>query len=118
MGKKKSKKKTIKLDPISSFVVIVFLIIGLGLGYFASTNLIDKSVNYKLIGDEICNVELNGTYVDEGIELKIGKKDYSKDVIITSNVNTSIEGVYYVYYTYNENNISINTTRVVIVGGI
>ena len=128
-NKKKKINKTIqkeikkKLNGLTLFLSILFLIIGLIAGYFMYSFTSDKKddineFNVSLLGNEIVKLNIGEDYNDEGYVFSIMGKDYSNDVVVNrDNFNKDKEGIYYITYTLNNDDNKIELRRIIIVGG-
>lgn len=67
------------------------------------------NAQFKLLNEDYNQIPVNGVYEEKGAQLIIDGVDYSSEVVIdSSNVNTSVPGIYHVVYTYYSN---INQVR-------
>ena len=66
-----------------------------------------------LNGEAETNVEYQSTYSDEGAVAKVWKKDVSKDITVTGNVDTSKIGTYEITYTISHRNKVNSQKRIV-----
>lgn len=127
----KNIEKTIKkMHPITLVVGLVFLVLGVVIGYFTS-NFITKNDSFELIGDSSIVVEVGATgiYTDEGVKCISYGRDLSKNVIVNTNMtknddgtysfDTTEEGEFYIIYTVDDVKYKgIQRVRVITVGGI
>ena len=78
-----------------------------------------KSPYISLLGEKIVELKIGEKYIEKGAKAYDGKgKDITKNIIILGNVNSEIEGTYYIYYNV-KNIYGINAkeqVRVVMVG--
>lgn len=122
----KQVNKTSKLKPAHRFVVALFLLIGIAIGYFGG-NLLQKNDQFRLIGGETISIDVNE---------KLDFADLSKYVVCISfgrnaissvsiegldnlNLDTSEEKVYNVTYISSDvkyNKIKLSQTIIVTKG--
>lgn len=101
--------ETRKLNPkkVGAFAACVFLLILM---------LIIKGVKSPKItlnGDSTIDIELGEEYLEEGATAKYGKKDITKKIKITDNIDPEKTGKYYVTYTAEYKNKTSTLTRTV-----
>lgn len=99
------RKLNIKKIGILAAIILLLLII-----IIAKSS---KSPKITLIGDSSIDIPLNSTYTEEGASAKYGKKDISKNIQISNNVDTSKVGKYDLTYTVKYKKKSVSTTRTV-----
>ena len=112
-AKRTAKKKIKKLHPLTKALAVLFLIIGLGAGFFAC-GFLSKNDRFELKGEKQISLEAGSTYTytEEGYEAVAfglnceGKVQVqaSKGITIDANGNYVIpaeEGVYTLTYTVN-----------------
>ena len=103
------KKELGKIHPLTFAIPLVFLIIGLVLGYLGGSVLM-KEAEFSLLGDKNITVFVGDSfsYTDEGFTCIALGKDISDKVKVESNmtfadgaytVSTEEEGRYYISYT-------------------
>lgn len=119
---KKKVEKVVKkhLSKVAMFFVLLFLVVGVVLG-FLGYNMLNGEGNttIELKGEEVVVVSIGTTYKEEGFTFVIDDVDYSKEVIISGKVNTNEEGVYVITYSLSNDIHNISLTRVVkVVGGV
>ena len=123
MSKKVRKKvnKIIKkqLTGVSLFFAVLFLIIGIVIGFYLyNINNKEGVSKIELNGNGIVNLKVGDNYNEEGFTMVIDDYDYADKVLVNGSVDTSKEGVYVITYTLNEDGHNIILTRVVnVVGG-
>lgn len=94
MAKKKSTKMSISL-----IVILIILIVGAVAGYFVAKKVTEDD-KFVLVGEKVIEVEVGGSYEDEGaIVISFGKDISDKVKVDTSNVDYSTVGEYYIKYT-------------------
>ena len=110
-----------KMHPITLAVGLIFLAVGILVGYLTSY-FISKDDTFELIGDSSIVVEVGdaGVYTDEGVKCISYGRDLSKNVVVNTNMtknddgtytfDTSAEGEFYIIYT-------VDDVRVITVGG-
>ena len=109
--KNKLKKSLKKISPLTIFLIVLFLALGIGAGWFTMST-ICKNDAVELLGTkEIVLTVGTGThtYTDEGIKAIAFGKDISSTVKIESNIGEPVNGVftidlttegdYYIKYT-------------------
>ena len=108
MDQKKSNELR-KLNPkkVGAFVgiVVLFIIFLIVKG--------SKTPKITLKGASSVDIELGSVYSEEGAIAKYGKKDVSKNMKITDNIDPSNVGKYYVTYTIDYKKKSSSITRTV-----
>ena len=123
MSKKVRKKvnKILKkqLTGVSLFFAVLFLIIGIVIGFYLyNINNKEGVSKIELNGNGIVNLKVGDNYNEEGFTMVIDDYDYADKVLVNGSVDTSKEGVYVITYTLNEDGHNIILTRVVnVVGG-
>ena len=105
------KKEMRRQHPATLIVPILFLVIGLVLGYGAVTLLRTSDDGLSLVGEKAITLSVGEsyTYTEEGYRLLCFGKDFSSSVAVDTNMtenadgtytpDTSVEGVYYIAYT-------------------
>lgn len=94
MAKKKSTKMSITL-----IVILLLLAVGAVAGYFTAQKITEKD-KFVLIGEKTVEVEVGGSYQDEGaIVISFGKDISDKVKVDSSNVDYTTVGEYYIKYT-------------------
>lgn len=119
---KKNVKKIIKkhLTGVTLFFGILFLVIGVVLGFIVFKAL-NKEGNTKieLNGETIVTLNVGDSYEELGVTYVIDDKDYSSEVVISGNVDTTVNGRYLLTYTLDKDEHVIVLTRVVnVIGGV
>ena len=126
----KNIEKTIKkMHPMTLIIGIVFLIMGVAIGYFTSFYLTKNDV-FDVLGDKNVVVEVgsSGVYTDQGVKCISYGRDLSSDVVIDTNMtknddgtytfDTTKEGEFYIIYTVDDVKYKgIQRVRVITVGG-
>ena len=105
---------------LSLFFAILFLVIGIAVGYVGYTILNDGKTSVttiELVGDEVVTLSLNEKYNEQGAIFIIDGNDYQSDVVIEGNVDVSKTGTYVITYTLNNQIYNIVLQRIVNVGG-
>lgn len=93
-----------KVGAFAAFVIVFFiLLIAKG----------SKAPKLTLKGDSTIDLTLNSTYYEEGATAKYGRKDISKDIQISNNIDNKKIGKYYVTYTVKYKNKKSTITRTV-----
>lgn len=119
---KKKVEKVVKkhLSKGAMFFILLFLVVGVVLGFLGYNMLNTKgNTTIELKGEEVVVVSVGTTYKEEGFTFIIDDVDYSKEVIISGKVNTNEEGVYVITYSLSNDIHNISLTRVVkVVGGV
>lgn len=92
-----AKKKSTKMS-VSVIVTILALVIGAVCGYFVSQKLTEND-KFEIVGEKVIEVEVGGTYEDEGAIVISFGKDLSDKIKTETNVDYSTEGQYYIKYT-------------------
>ena len=108
-------------------IIIVFIVLIIAF-YIVKKN----TITFTLIGKDNISIQSGLPYIDPGFVAKDGfGKELNDYVVVNSNVNTSISGIYVVYYELNYNNkisilervikvetknISINDLDIVLLG--
>ena len=107
---KKETKKIVKKTHIGVWVcVIIFAVVGIGGGIFAS-HMICKNDCFEVLGEKNITLEIgeNFTFTEEGVKIISFGRDISDKVEIKTNIpengviDTSVEGDYYVIYTVDD----------------
>lgn len=105
-----AKKELRKMHPATFIIPILFLIIGLAVGYFAS-GFVFKNDGFSLAGEKAYTVTVGSdfTYTEEGFTCTALGRDLSDTVSVKSNIpqnedgsytlNTDAPAVYYISYT-------------------
>lgn len=93
MAKKKSTKMSISL-----IITILALVVGAVCGYFLSQKLTEND-KFEIIGEKVIEVEIGGSYQDEGAVVISFGKDISDKIIVETNVDYTTPGKYYIKYT-------------------
>ena len=102
----KIKKQMKKLGIGSIALIFVFVLFGAVIGFFG-IKIITKNDCFELIGEDEITLTLDKTYKDDGVKIISFGKDFSRDVIINTNLiqnddNSYLaeqEGTYYIEYT-------------------
>ena len=76
---------------------------------------VKKDVDFHLNGDSLIEIDYNSKFEDPGVVLTYNGKDYSKDVIVDNNVDTSRPGEYIIIYKYKNKDFNAFITRNVVV---
>ena len=110
-AKRTAKKKIKKLHPLTKALAVLFLIVGLGAGFFAC-GFLSRNDHFELIGSKQISLEAGNTYtyVEEGYEaIAFGldcagkvQVEAGKGITVDANGNYVIpaeEGVYTLTYT-------------------
>ena len=74
-----------------------------------------NSISLMLNGDEVVYLPVGYSYEEQGATAYSNNKNISNNINIYSNINTNQVGVYNVIYTINQDNITKNVSRKVIV---
>lgn len=74
-----------------------------------------NSISLMLNGDEVVYLPVGYSYEEQGATAYSNNKNISNEIKINSNINTNQVGVYNVIYTINQDNITKNVSRKVIV---
>lgn len=104
-----ARKELRKMHPLTFAIPLVFLIVGLVLGYVGASVLM-KNDGFSLLGNKNITVKVGETfsYTDEGFVCTALGRDISDKVKVESNmtrdggaytVDTAEAGVYYISYT-------------------
>lgn len=80
---------------------------------FLISRLFSKNVNISLNGPETINLEFGSTYSEESVKASYGKKDISKSVEVSGNVDTTKVGSYTITYTAKQKKKTKSVTRTV-----
>ena len=119
---KKKVKKVLKkqLKGVSLFVVMLFLIIGLVVGFYLyNITKEDGVTKIELNGSSFITLNVGDEYVEEGYTFVVDGKDYTSVVTVDSLLDTSNQGVYVITYTLNQDGHNITLTRAInVLGGI
>ena len=106
---REAKKKVKKAHKGYIVIVVLFLAIGLAVGYFGA-QYVTRNDEFKLCGEKITTLTVGDTlsYTDEGIKYVSFGKDFSDSVQISTNMvrgetgtftaDTSETGEYYIIY--------------------
>ena len=105
---KKMIKKTNKTLLISSFI---FLLLGFIGGYY-TVNFLTQNDVFEIKGEKNITLNINENYIEEGVKAISFGKDFSKNVIIESTLDTSKEGTYAIIYTIKDSFKYKNIKRV------
>ena len=101
--------KYAKKNPVGVVIVLLCLILGGVLGYFAAA----KTTAYTMTGEDFISVGMHDPYKEQGATLKVLGKDLSEEVKLSyyyredisydatacDGVDTSVAGYYYAVYT-------------------
>ncbi len=71
--------------------------------------------NFKLVGENIVFVKIDGDFIEEGYEATLNDQNLSDKVEVFSNLNRKKEGIYKIYYVLNHNDQTAVLQRTVIV---
>ena len=99
-SKKKLEKELKKVHKATLIFVVVFALLGVAAGYGVGYFLTKDDV-FKLNGQEQITLSVGDTYQEDKCTIIAFGKDISDQVIITGEVETSVEGKYVVKYTVN-----------------
>lgn len=94
---KRGYKKS-KVDKRISLLVILFLLLGGGIGYGGSL-LLTKNDTFELIGEKNITLNVNEIYNDSGVKVISYGKDLTDKVHIDSDLDLTKEGEYTIIYT-------------------
>lgn len=105
---KKVEKTIKKFSPVAIVVAILFLVVGLGAGWFA-TSIICKNDCFDIVGMDEISIEIGTNYVDQGVKIVAFGKDQTDSVSIETNLTqnddgsltSSEEGTFYIKYKSN-----------------
>lgn len=120
-GKRKQKKavKTVKSMGVAGIlVVLLFLLIGAGIGVGAMF-VMSKNDCFEIVGKDDMYLATSDYYIDEGCKVVSFGKDISKDVIVETNLLKADDGSYYAvengdyYIKYTTNDIKYGKLFVV-----
>ena len=89
-----------KYSPFLLSLALIFLVFGVG-GFF-TFNLLTKNDEFSLVGEKEITLNVGDEYVEQGTKVISFGKDKSSQVVIESNVDTSVAGEYYVKYTIKD----------------
>lgn len=111
------KRKKIKI-----ILIILISLIALGGISFGGYEFYDKvylekisSIKMKLKGDKNLEIELGEEYVEKGATAKFRKKDLTKDIKVTGNVDNTKIGKYEISYTVSTKKKTKKLTRTITV---
>ena len=93
MAKKKSAKMSVSL-----IVILLLVAVGAVCGYFTAQKLTEND-KFEIIGERIIEVQVGGTYEDEGAVAVSFGKDLSDKIIVENVVDFNTPGQYYIRYT-------------------
>lgn len=96
--KSQTKKAIKKTHGATLLLAVLFLIVGAVGGWFGYSY-ICKNDKFEVVGDKEITLTLNASYVEQGANIVAFGKDVSSTVKIEGEVNTSVEGEYYITYT-------------------
>lgn len=99
-GQKEKNKKSKKKPVFLTALLVVFLLFGVG-GYFTLRQ-ITKNDEFTLIGEKEIVLIVGEDYQEKGAKVVSFGKDKSAQIIIESNVDTSVAGRYYVKYSVDD----------------
>ena len=119
---KKKLEKNIKKNLKSPLIIvgIIFLLVGVILGFFVYSSIkVEGETKVELHGLAIVEVPKNATYFEEGYTFIIDGVDYTNAVVVSGNVDTTLEGTYIITYTLYDGVNNIVLSRVVnVIGGV
>lgn len=104
-------RRRIRKSPLTYVIPVLFLILGLALGYFVTPALAGENSGMALVGEKTVSVPLGESYAyrDEGVSFSYFGIDCSSYVAISTNmikkadgtygIDTAEPGVYYIAYT-------------------
>ena len=119
---KKKVKKILKkqLTGVSLFVVMLFLIVGLVVGFYLYNMSNEEGfTKIELNGSSVITLNVGDEYIEEGYTFVVDSQDYTDLVTVDSKLDTQKEGVYVITYTLNDNGHKIVLTRVInVLGGV
>lgn len=96
--KSQTKKAIKKTHGATLLLAVLFLIVGAVGGWFCY-GYVCKNDKFEVVGDKEITLTLNASYVEQGVNIVAFGKDVSSTVKIEGEVNTAVEGEYYITYT-------------------
>lgn len=108
---RRAARREIRKSPLTYLIPILFLILGLALGYFLTPSLAGENRGMVLVGEKTVSVPLGESYAyrDEGVSFSYFGIDCSAYVAISTNmmknadgtyrIDTVEPGIYYIAYT-------------------
>ena len=117
-SKKIAKKIKKKIGPMGLIIVVLFLAIGVGLGFFINSKTTikeERKTNISLVGENILNLKVGEEYTEEGFNFIIDGVNYNDNVKVDGKV-LSEAGEYIIKYSLEYNSKTYTLTRIVNVG--
>ena len=87
-----------KLNKITLLLVLLFCILGAGIG-LGATYFLTKDDVFKINGETEIILNIGDVYIEQGAKAIAFGKDISSDIEITGEVDTTKEGKYIIKYT-------------------
>lgn len=96
MAKKTEKRKSKK--SFGLIFCVILIAIGAVCGYFVSQKVTEND-KFEIVGEKVIEVEVGGTYTDEGAVVISFGKNLSSKIKTENNIDFSTAGQYYIKYT-------------------